>query len=233
MRRARATQRCCSVTGALVVLTALLSCASLYAVIATSSSVFRTRPGLAEVIKHDGRREMDTSTDRARKSSLTSDGVSMRPVHYAMPTGHPASPVAVAFQLPSDAPQDWGAVQPKQPLYGEKSDTSQAAPRTLPLPIISQPVTEAGGTSVETAPPLLIIGIPSVGRAGDANYLLRTLCYIESQVRAEWCWGPSFGSPACGGTADWVSCACRRSSVSDSLQRRATRECPTTHSLCE
>ena len=174
MRRARATQRCCSVTGILVVLTALLSCASLYALVSSSSSVFRRRAGLAEAVKHDGRRERGASNDRPRETSLLPTGVTRRPVHYALPTRH--NPGAVAIQLPSDAPQDWRAVQPKQPLYGEKSSQTQAASGAAPIHRTSQPATEPG------VPPLLIIGIPSVGRAGDANYLLRTLCYIESQV---------------------------------------------------
>lgn len=160
-------RRCVSFTGALVAFSTVLAGASIYSVL-SASSLFLRREGLRDVLK--------TTSDHAPTAPSLLIQATLSPKLENAPLERRVRDAEPRVRVPVSAPVDWGAISPKQP---PQESVVQGPESREPSPVAVAPPLEAA--------PLLIIGIPTVGRAGDAAYLIRTLCYIEAQVRdGEW-----------------------------------------------
>lgn len=165
-------RRCCSVTGVLAALSTVLAAASIYSV-ASSNLLFLRRDGLHDVLR--GGAGGDRTIHQPHDTSVQRQPP--RPAADSAPRELRPRKSEPPLVLP-DASSDWGTIAPMQPRPGAQQPTGTANSGGAPASL-SVAVPTAAAREV----PLLVIGIPTVGRAGDAAYLIRTLCYIEAQAR--------------------------------------------------
>ena len=156
-----------SPTVTLALISAFLMGISAYSVFSASISPFFHRQGLAD--------------ERAKQEK------GPEPPHSY------ADGASRAMALPRflrEAPSDWDTatlLQPLTPVQRAVPPPEDALPRPIQQPVRKVPMPKQapimqGNQPTASMAPLLIIGIPTVGRPSDADYLLRTLCYIEAQV---------------------------------------------------